>query len=342
MKLAADSSTHDAYFDGSSKGSRPMIRGGSLRIARRLTAIDVNGSPLAEQPAGPHLVDAALATKLLVPALGPEVVPRPRLVERLNEATQRRVTLVAAPAGFGKTTAVAAWIATTCQPVAWLALDEARQRAGSVPHPTRWRRTRPLARRRRYAAPQLVERRCAGGPSSARCSTTWRRRARRSPSCSTTSRSCSRRRCSTRSPSSSTTSHPTSTWCCAPAASPACRCRGCARAASSPRSPSTTSASRSTKSARFLEEAMALRLSPKGCRTLHARTEGWITGLQLAALSLRRTLDSDRFIASFAGDHRHVADYLMDEVLRRLPPGCRSSCSRRRCCCGSPAISATR
>ena len=74
------------------------------------------------------------------------------------------------------------------------------------------------------------------------------------------------------------------------------------------------------EAARFLEEAVALGVSPQGRRALHTRTEGWITGLQLAALSLRRTPDRDRFIASFAGDHRHVADYLMDEVLRRLPP----------------------
>ena len=78
----------------------------------------------------PGAGEQLLATKLLVPALGPEVVARPRLVERLNEATRRRVTLVAAPAGFGKTTAVAAWIAATRPPVAWLALDEGDNELG--------------------------------------------------------------------------------------------------------------------------------------------------------------------------------------------------------------------
>ena len=73
------------------------------------------------------------------------------------------------------------------------------------------------------------------------------------------------------------------------------------------------------EAARFLEEAMPLRVSAQARQALHTRTEGWITGLQIAALSLRRTLDRDRFIATFAGDHRHVADYLMDEVLRSLP-----------------------
>ncbi len=123
-----------------------------------------------------------------------------------------------------------------------------------------------------------------------------------------------------RSPSFSTTSHPTSTWSSALAASPTCRCRGCARAASSPRSPSTTFASRSTRRRGSWRRRWRCGSRRRGGSALHARTEGWITGLQLAALSLRRTLDRDRFIASFAGDHRHVADYLMDEVLRRLPP----------------------
>jgi LuxR family maltose regulon positive regulatory protein len=51
-----------------------------------------------------------LATKLYVPPLRPELVPRPRLVERLNAGLQRKLTLVSAPAGFGKTTLIAEWI----------------------------------------------------------------------------------------------------------------------------------------------------------------------------------------------------------------------------------------
>ena len=52
-----------------------------------------------------------LATKLYIPPLRPKVVPRPRLIERLNEGLHRKLTLIAAPAGFGKTTLVSAWIA---------------------------------------------------------------------------------------------------------------------------------------------------------------------------------------------------------------------------------------
>src|SRR5918997_2851792 len=65
-----------------------------------------------------------LATKLYVPPRRPNVVPRSRLIERLNEGLHRKLTLVSAPAGFGKTTLVSAWVASCGRPVAWLSLDE--------------------------------------------------------------------------------------------------------------------------------------------------------------------------------------------------------------------------
>src|SRR6266568_1479686 len=64
-----------------------------------------------------------LATKLYIPRLRPNVVSRPRLLERLNEGLHRKLTLIAAPAGFGKTTLVSAWVAGCDRPVAWLSLD---------------------------------------------------------------------------------------------------------------------------------------------------------------------------------------------------------------------------
>src|SRR5215472_8981476 len=65
-----------------------------------------------------------LATKLYLPPLRPNVVSRPRLLERLNEGLHRRLTLISAPAGFGKTTLVSEWLAGGARPVAWLSLDE--------------------------------------------------------------------------------------------------------------------------------------------------------------------------------------------------------------------------
>src|SRR6266567_318598 len=65
-----------------------------------------------------------LATKLYIPTPPPEAVLRPRLVERLNEGLHRKLTLISAPAGFGKTTLVGAWVAGSDRHVAWLSLDE--------------------------------------------------------------------------------------------------------------------------------------------------------------------------------------------------------------------------
>src|SRR4028119_2171627 len=65
-----------------------------------------------------------LATKLYVPPPRPRVVPRPRLIERLNEGLHRKLTLVSAPAGFGKTTLLGGWLAGCGRSAAWLSLDE--------------------------------------------------------------------------------------------------------------------------------------------------------------------------------------------------------------------------
>src|SRR5436190_21953154 len=66
-----------------------------------------------------------LATKLYIPPPPPKAVLRARLVERLNEGLHRKLTLISAPAGFGKTTLVSAWVAASDRQVAWLSLDEA-------------------------------------------------------------------------------------------------------------------------------------------------------------------------------------------------------------------------
>ena len=67
-----------------------------------------------------------LATKLYIPPPRPQVVLRPHLIERLNEGLSagRKLTLISAPAGFGKTTLVSEWVAGCGRPVAWLSLDE--------------------------------------------------------------------------------------------------------------------------------------------------------------------------------------------------------------------------
>src|SRR5918912_154096 len=66
-----------------------------------------------------------LTTKLYIPPPRPNAVLRPRLIERLREGLHGKLSLISAPAGFGKTTLVSTWIASCGRPVAWLSLDEA-------------------------------------------------------------------------------------------------------------------------------------------------------------------------------------------------------------------------
>ena len=68
------------------------------------------------------------------------------------------------------------------------------------------------------------------------------------------------------------------------------------------------------EAARYLNEVMQLDLSAEMVATLEARTEGWVAGLQLAALSLSGRSDKASYISAFTGSHRYLVDYLLDEV----------------------------
>ncbi|HYN89020.1 MAG TPA: hypothetical protein VER55_10840, partial [Ardenticatenaceae bacterium] len=74
-----------------------------------------------------------------------------------------------------------------------------------------------------------------------------------------------------------------------------------------------------SEAAEFLEGVMELSLPAEDIAALEIRTEGWIAGLQLAALSMRGREDLFGFVRAFAGDNRYVVDYLVEEVLQRQP-----------------------
>lgn len=78
------------------------------------------------------------------------------------------------------------------------------------------------------------------------------------------------------------------------------------------------------EAAEFLNQVMGLELSAEDVIALETRTEGWIAGLQLAALSMKGQQDAHGFIQAFAGDHRYIVDYLVEEVLRRQPEAIRN------------------
>ena len=69
----------------------------------------------------------------------------------------------------------------------------------------------------------------------------------------------------------------------------------------------------------FLEQTMRVHLAPDDVARLTQRTEGWVVGLQLAALSMQGLSDTHQFVSTFAGDDRYIADYLLHEVIERQP-----------------------
>jgi len=71
------------------------------------------------------------------------------------------------------------------------------------------------------------------------------------------------------------------------------------------------------EAAAFLNQVMGLDLSEQDVAALEARTEGWIVGLQLAALSMRGRHDVGQFVESFTGSHRYILDYLIEEVFQQ-------------------------
>lgn len=73
------------------------------------------------------------------------------------------------------------------------------------------------------------------------------------------------------------------------------------------------------EAAAFLTQVMGLKISAAEVSALEQRTEGWIAGLQLAALSLQGREDTADFVAVFSGDNRYIVDYLLEEVLQRQP-----------------------
>jgi LuxR family maltose regulon positive regulatory protein len=266
-----------------------------------------------------------LATKLYTPPPRPRVVLRPRLIEHLNEGLDRRLTLVSAPAGFGKTTLLSEGLSSCPQPSAWLSLDEGDN------DPTRF-----LAYL--VAALQTVAADIGEGVLGALQSP--------QPPPTESVLTALLNEIAT-APDDfvlvlddyhvvdarpvddalafllehlppqvhliiSTREDPN-----LPLAR--LRARGQLtelRAADLRFTP--------TEAGEFLKGVMGLDLSEEDIAALETRTEGWIAGLQLAALSMRGREDVPGFIRAFAGDNPYIVDYLVEEVLQRQPERMRS------------------
>jgi LuxR family maltose regulon positive regulatory protein len=269
------------------------------------------------------VAQAQLESKLYAPRRRRELVPRARLRERLDRGTEARLTLISAPAGFGKSTLLAEWVDAALArdlAVAWLSLDEGDARATSF-----W--TYAVAALQR-AVPGVGGDAIAqlGAPQPPPIESVLAPLLNELDALPGTVALVLDDYHAVDGPEVQPgmayfLDHlpPRVHLVIATRVDPLLplarlRARGELlelRAADLRFTPDEAAA--------YLNQAMHLDLTAADIAALEERTEGWIAALQLAALSLRGRDDVPAFIASFAGDDRYIVDYLVEEVLRRQP-----------------------
>ena len=271
-----------------------------------------------------------LGTKINAPPLRPSAVPRPTLIERLDKGLQSRLILVSAPAGFGKTSLVSEWVAGCSRLApevrpAWLSLDDGDSDPAQFlaylvaavrtvatdcgqgvlgmlqapqPPPTETMLTallNEITTLEQGLVLVLDDYHLVDSEPVDQAVTFLLEHLPPQLHLVIATREDPRL--------------PLARW----------RARGQLtelRAADLRFTPS--------EAADFLNGAMALELSAEDVAALESRTEGWIAGLQLVALSVRGRTDVAGFIQTFTGSHRFVLDYLVEEVLQRQPLSVRS------------------
>ena len=263
---------------------------------------------------------AILATKLYIPRYRPNIVLRSRLIMKLNEGLHHKLSLVSAPAGFGKTTLLSEWIAGCQRPAAWLSLDEGDN------DPARfWSHfisaLQMVAKNVGMAALGMLQ--SLQPPPIEAILTSLINEINSIPDNfilvlddyhSIDSRQIDK----------------TLTFLIE-------RLPPQMHLVIATREDPDLALSRLrardqlvelrvkdlrftlSESAEFLNQTMGLRLSAEDIAALEARTEGWVVGLQMAALSMQGLEDTTGFIRSFTGSHHFVLDYLLEEVLQKQP-----------------------
>jgi LuxR family transcriptional regulator, maltose regulon positive regulatory protein len=283
------------------------------------------------------------AGKAAVPELPAEFVPRPRLRTSLDAAPADQVVVVSAPAGSGKTLLLADWVrATEDRPTAWVSLDRddndlrrlwtavvtsvlALPRAGRDPRLQRVARAAAL-RADGDVIEQLADA-LDGLGSPVRLVLDDVHELTEPAALGGLTRMIHRRPSALHLVLSSRADPPISV--------PRLRLEGRLhemRAADLRFTLEDTAA---------LMTASGLALTPAEVSVLHTRTEGWVAGLRLAALALRRSEDTTAFLTTFSGDERSVAEYLTSEVVDGLDGDTQDFLRRVSVCTPLPAALAT-
>jgi LuxR family maltose regulon positive regulatory protein len=266
-----------------------------------------------------------LATRLHVPAPRPKLVFRPRLIEWLNDALRCKLTLVSAPAGFGKTTLISEWVAGCRPPVAWLSLDQGDN------DPARFvaylvAALQPILPNIGKGA--LIALESPQSPPVESILTTLLNELADVAGDFVLVLD-DYHAIDSRPVDNALTfllEHlpPSMHLVIATREDPQLPLGRLRAAGQLTELRITDLRFGPNEAAEFLNRVMGLGLSPEDIGALEARTEGWIAGLQLAAISLQGHQDPATFIKSFTGSHHFVMDYLVEEVLRRQSPSLQS------------------
>ena len=286
-----------------------------------VTAVEPVATPVQVAKSGP---DALLATKLHLPRPRPGFVPRPRLARRLEEGLARGIALVCAPAGYGKTVALADWARRNGRPVAWLSLDVDDN------DPVRfWRHVVAAVG---AARPEVAERVLPlfGPPPPASFEgvvmTLINELADQPGDDEAVLVLDDYHLIDTGQvhlPLMFLLEHlPPGLRLVLASRSdpplPLARLRARGQLAELRAAELRFTADEAAALLRQVAEAASSALSDADIAALTARTEGWAAGLQLAGLSLRGQADAAGFVAAFSGSHRYILDYLAGEVLESL------------------------
>ncbi len=273
------------------------------------------------------MTSTLVATKLFVPTLREGVVERRRLSERLERGATSKLTLISAPAGFGKTTLVAAWLAARSsgpQAVAWLSLDQtdnepttfwthvmvALQKAVAEKGAASLQVLQPGQHANDLVLTSLVNELAAAQVGIDLILDDYQ--VIDQPDVQAGMKFLLEHLPPHVHVIITTRADP---------ALPIARLRARGELVEIRSADLRFSAD---EMAAYLNEMMGLGLTAKDIAALEDRTEGWIAALQLAALSMQGRDDLTSFIAGFAGNDRYVFDYLVEEVMERLSGDVRS------------------
>lgn len=263
-----------------------------------------------------------LATKFYIPALRPDLVSRPRLVRRLNDGLSSgcHLTLVSAPAGFGKTTLLSEWAQSSERPLAWLTLDEGDN------DPVRfWRYIiTGLNRIAPAVGADLLPMLQSTPPLPVEALVTDlvnELAAINTPLVLVLEEYHLIEQEEIHTGLNFLLNHipPSLYVVISTRADPALQLsrRRVRREINEIRAADLRFDRHDVDE--LFNSGMCLHLADEEIAALENRTEGWAAGLQMAALSLNHCSDSHAFIQNFMGDDRYIADYLMEEVLQRQP-----------------------